>query len=146
MSNWNNRLSTEEVEEDISYHPPTPQYWVPSPASLKGYSGVSIIHGLTHCETVLNSLSRDQVSRLLIYGVLSTSEMTARQQYTAVNGRCVRSWIKFTPEYPFNNHSHLSSPSKPHKGWLGQQPIHVLEDSVKTLPHIVHSFNSPPVS
>ncbi len=37
--------------------------------SLKGYSGVSLIHGLNHCETVL-----DQVSRPLIYGVLSTSE------------------------------------------------------------------------
>uniref|UniRef100_A0A671Y2G9 ATP-binding cassette, sub-family C (CFTR/MRP), member 9 n=1 Tax=Sparus aurata TaxID=8175 RepID=A0A671Y2G9_SPAAU len=30
---------------------------------LKGYSGVSLIHGLTHRETVLDSLSRDQVSR-----------------------------------------------------------------------------------
>ena len=55
-------------------------------ASLKGYSGVSLIHGLIHCETVLDSLSRDQVSRPLIYGVLSTSETAARQQYTAVNG------------------------------------------------------------
>ena len=53
---------------------------------LKGYSGVSLIHGLNHCETVLDSLSRDQVSRPLIYRVLSTSETTARQQYTAVNG------------------------------------------------------------
>uniref|UniRef100_A0A671UNZ6 ADAM metallopeptidase domain 12 n=1 Tax=Sparus aurata TaxID=8175 RepID=A0A671UNZ6_SPAAU len=53
---------------------------------LKGYSGVNLIHGLNHCETVLHSLLRDQVSRLLIYGVLSTSETTARQQYTAVNG------------------------------------------------------------
>ena len=44
---------------------------------LKGYSGVSLIHGLTHRETVLDSLSRDQVSRWLIYGVLSTSETTA---------------------------------------------------------------------
>ena len=59
--------------------------------TLKGYSGVSLIHDLTHRETVLthretvlDSLSRDQVSRPLIYEVLSTSEMTARQQYTAV--------------------------------------------------------------
>ena len=54
--------------------------------NLNGYSGVNLIHGLTHRETVLNSLSRDQVSRPLIYGVLSTSETTTRQQYTAVNG------------------------------------------------------------
>ena len=52
---------------------------------LKGYSGVNLIHGLTHTKTVLDSLSTDQVSRPLIYGVLSTSETTARQQYTAVN-------------------------------------------------------------
>ena len=44
---------------------------------IKEYSGVSLIHGLNHSETVLHSLSRDQVSRLLIYGVLSTSETTA---------------------------------------------------------------------
>uniref|UniRef100_A0A671TV70 EF-hand domain-containing family member C2 n=1 Tax=Sparus aurata TaxID=8175 RepID=A0A671TV70_SPAAU len=50
------------------------------------YSGVNLIDGLTHRETVLDSLSRDQVSRPLIYGVLSTSETTTRQQYTAVNG------------------------------------------------------------
>ena len=48
---------------------------------LKGYSGVNLIHGLTHRETVLDSLSRDQVSRPLLYGVLSTSETTAREQY-----------------------------------------------------------------
>ena len=53
---------------------------------LKGYSGVNLIHGLTHCKTVLDSLSRDQVSRPLIYRVLSTSETTTRKQYTAVNG------------------------------------------------------------
>ena len=53
---------------------------------LKGYSGVNLIHGLNHHETVLDSLSRDQVNRPLIYGVLSSSETTARQQYTAVNG------------------------------------------------------------
>ena len=47
--------------------------------TLKGYSGVNLIHGLNHCETVLDSLSRDQVSRPLIYGVL-------RQHYTALNG------------------------------------------------------------
>ena len=29
---------------------------------LKGFSGVSLIHGLTHCETVFDSLSRDEVS------------------------------------------------------------------------------------
>ena len=53
---------------------------------LKGYSGVSLIHVLTHSETVWDSPSRDQVSRPLIYEVLSTSKTTARQQYTAVNG------------------------------------------------------------
>ena len=29
---------------------------------LKGYSGVSLNHGLTHCETVLDSLSRETSS------------------------------------------------------------------------------------
>ena len=33
---------------------------------LKGYSSVNLIHGLNHRETVLDSLSRDQVSRPLI--------------------------------------------------------------------------------
>ena len=50
------------------------------------FSLLSLIHGLNHRETVLDSLSRDQVSRTLIYRVLSTSETTARQQYIAVNG------------------------------------------------------------
>ena len=54
--------------------------------SLKGYSSINLIHGLSHSETVLDSLLIDQVSRPLIYGVSSTSETTARQQYTAVNG------------------------------------------------------------
>ena len=54
--------------------------------SLKGHSSVNLIHGLNRCETVLDSFSRDQVRRPLIYGVLSTSETTAQQQYTAVNG------------------------------------------------------------
>ena len=53
---------------------------------LKGYSGVTLIHGLNHHETLLDSLSRDQISRPLIYWVLSTSETTAQQQYIAVNG------------------------------------------------------------
>ena len=43
-------------------------------ADLKGYSGVSLIHGVTHCETVLDSLSRDQVSRPLANVVLASSE------------------------------------------------------------------------
>ena len=53
---------------------------------LKGYSGVNLIHDLTHRETVLDSLSRDQVSRPLIYGDLASSQTTARQRYTAENG------------------------------------------------------------
>ena len=53
---------------------------------LKGYSGVSLIHGLTHRETVLDSLSRDKVCRPLANVVLASSETTARQHYTAVNG------------------------------------------------------------
>ena len=44
---------------------------------LKGYSGVNLIHGLTHRETVLDSLSRVQVSNL---------RTAAGQQYIAVNG------------------------------------------------------------
>ena len=60
---------------------------------LKGYSSVNLIHGLTHRETVLDSLSRDQGSTLLIYRVLSTSEKdctitiycsTGLQQETAI--------------------------------------------------------------
>ena len=43
-------------------------------ANSKGYSGVSLIYGITHHETVLESLLRDQISRPLIYEVLSTSE------------------------------------------------------------------------
>ena len=38
---------------------------------LKEYSGVSLFHGLTHREIVLDSLSRDQVSGPLIYGNFS---------------------------------------------------------------------------
>ena len=49
--------------------------------NLKGYSGESLIHGLTHRETVLDSLLRDQVCRSLANVVLASSEMTARQQY-----------------------------------------------------------------
>ena len=55
-------------------------------AVLKGYSGVNLIHGLTHPETVLDSLSRDQVCRALANVVLASSETTARQHYIAVNG------------------------------------------------------------
>ena len=84
-------LWTEELACGFIHHPPTTQYWVLSPERLKGYSGVILIHGLNHCETVLDSLSRDQVSRPLIYGVLSTSETTAWQQHTAVNGS--NKWI-----------------------------------------------------
>ena len=70
-------------------HCSRPEFYLlcPSPkAQLKGIFRVSWIHGLTHREAVLDSLSRDQVNRPLIYVVLSTSETTARQQYTAVNG------------------------------------------------------------
>ena len=34
--------------------------------NLKGYSGVSLIHGLNHSETVLDAPVRDQVGRRLI--------------------------------------------------------------------------------
>ena len=34
MSNWNGRFWTEEVAYATTYHPPTLQYWVPSPDSL----------------------------------------------------------------------------------------------------------------
>ena len=34
MSNWNDRLWTEELAYDITYHPPIMQYWVPSPDGL----------------------------------------------------------------------------------------------------------------
>ena len=61
-------------------------YSVKSYLILKGYSGVSSIHGLTHRETVLDSLSRDTVCRPLAYVVLASSETTTRQQYIAVNG------------------------------------------------------------
>ena len=47
--------------------------------SLKGYSSVNLIYGLNHRETVLDSLSRDQVSRPLIYGVLSRNDNNTLQ-------------------------------------------------------------------
>ena len=54
---------------------PTPKLADPNTSMsniyLKGYSGVNLIHGLTHRETVLGSLSRDQASRPLINWVLS---------------------------------------------------------------------------
>ena len=53
--------------------------------TLQGYSGVNLIHGLTHCETVLDYLSWNQVRRPFFPQVLSTSE-TAAWQYAAVNG------------------------------------------------------------
>ena len=40
---------------------------------LKRYSCVSLIYGLTHRETVLDSLSRDKVCRPLAYVVLASS-------------------------------------------------------------------------
>ena len=56
---------------------------------LKGYSSVNLFHGLTHCETVLDSLSRDQVCRPLANIDLASSETTAWQQYIGVN------WSKY---------------------------------------------------
>ena len=53
---------------------------------LKGYSGVSLIHGLTHLDTEYDPPSRDKVCGLLAYVVLASSETTAQQQYTAVDG------------------------------------------------------------
>ena len=44
--------------------------------TLKRYSGVSLIHGLTHSETVLDSLSRDQVCRPLVNVVLAKKPQT----------------------------------------------------------------------
>ena len=44
---------------------------------LKGYPGVSSIHGLTHCDTELDP-PRDQVCRPLVYVVVATSEITAQ--------------------------------------------------------------------
>ena len=35
--------------------------WESNQRPLKGYFGESLIHGLTHCETVLDFLSRDKV-------------------------------------------------------------------------------------
>ena len=49
-------------------------------------NGVFFCHGLTHCETVLDSLLRDKVSRPLANVVLASSETTTRQHYTAVMG------------------------------------------------------------
>ena len=53
---------------------------------LKGYSGVSLIHVLTHLDTELDQPSRDKFFRPLANVALASSEMTARQQYIAVNG------------------------------------------------------------
>ena len=60
--------------------------------TLKGYSGVSLIHGLTHRETLLDSLSR--VCKPLANVVLASSETTARQHYIAVNGSKYKTAIK----------------------------------------------------
>ena len=64
---------------------------------LKGYSSVSLIHGLTHLDTEYDPPLRDKVCGPLAYVVLASSETTAQQQYTAVNG------------------SKYKSPSKSHK-------------------------------
>ena len=61
---------------------------------LKGYSDASLIHGLTRRETVLDSISRDKVCRPLANVVLASSETTARQQYSAVNGSKNKTAIK----------------------------------------------------
>ena len=61
---------------------------------LYRYSGVSLIHCLTHRETVLGSLSRDKVCRPLANVVLASLETTARQQYIAVNGSKYKTAIK----------------------------------------------------
>ena len=61
---------------------------------LKGYSCVNLTHGLTHHETVLDSLSRDKVCRPLANVVLASSETTARQKYIAVNGSKYKTAIK----------------------------------------------------
>ena len=47
--------------------------------SLKGYSGVSLIHVITHLDTEYNPPSRDKVCEPLAYVVLASSEMTAQQ-------------------------------------------------------------------
>ena len=65
--------------------------------TLKGYSCVSLIHGLTHLDTKYAPPPWDKVFGPLAYVVLACSEMTAQQQYTAVNG------------------SKYKSPSKSHK-------------------------------
>ena len=63
---------------------------------LKGIYGVSLIHALTHLDTEYDP-PRDKVCGPLAYVVLASSETTAQQQYTAVNG------------------SKYKSPSKSHK-------------------------------
>ena len=79
---------------------------------LKGYSGVNLIHGLTHRETVLDSLSRDQVCRLLANVVLASSETipecsrvlqlndghhcgTLLHRVSPQQGRPLRGWVSF---------------------------------------------------
>ena len=64
---------------------------------LKGYSGVNLIHVLTHLDTEYDPPSRDKVCGQLAYVVLASSETTAQQKYAAVNG------------------SKYKSPSKSHK-------------------------------
>ena len=67
---------------------------VTAAAFLKGYSGVNVIHGLNHRETVLDCLSRHKVCRPLVSVVLASSETTARQHYIAVNGSKYKTGIK----------------------------------------------------
>ena len=46
--------------------------------TLKGYSSINLIHGLTHHDTESDPPSRDQVFQPLAYVVLATSEKTTR--------------------------------------------------------------------
>ena len=75
------------IHQLASFFPSFLTPWLSAEVSLevlKGYSSVNLIHGLTHRKT--DSLSRDKVCRPLANVVLASSETTARQQHTAVNG------------------------------------------------------------
>ena len=77
------------------------------PFKLKGYSGVSLIHGLTHLDTEYDPPSRDKVCGPLAYIVLASSETTAGSQHIFQGIKHLISLPalseKINKEYPFNS-------------------------------------------
>ena len=91
---------------------------------LKGYSSVNLIHVLTHLDTEHDLTLRDKVCGALAYVVLQSflrmlklCKLVVHKLYLGEGSysvsRCVRLWIKLTPEYPFNNNGLCDKCTKP---------------------------------